>query len=75
MAGQQVTVLCEGWDRYAECWFGRTAAQAPDDIDGKVYFTVPTGTKKPVLGSFVTVQVSDCIDGDLTGELCPPKEA
>ena len=75
MAGQVQTVLCEGWDRYAECWFGRTAAQAPDDIDGKVYFTVPSGVKKPVMGSFVQVEITDCMDGDLVGELRPPKEA
>ncbi len=73
MAGQVQTVLCEGWDRYAECWFGRNAAQAPDDIDGKVYFTVPKGEKKPVMGTFVRVNLTDCVDGDLVGELCPQK--
>ncbi|MDD3261977.1 MAG: 30S ribosomal protein S12 methylthiotransferase RimO [Oscillospiraceae bacterium] len=69
LAGTIQTVLCEGWDRYAECWFGRTAAQAPDDIDGKVFFTVPKGTSKPGYGMFVPVLVTDCIDGDLVGEL------
>jgi ribosomal protein S12 methylthiotransferase len=73
-AGQVQTVLCEGWDRYAECWFGRNAAQAPDDIDGKVYFTVPAEIHKPQMGTFVKVKIRDCIDGDLVGELCPQKE-
>lgn len=69
LAGTVQTVLVEGWDRYAECWFGRTAAQAPDDIDGKVYFTVAQGAKKPAMGTFAQVEVTGCMDGDLIGEL------
>ena len=69
LAGTVQTALVEGWDRYAECWFGRTAAQAPDDIDGKVYFTVPEGVKKPGLGTFAQIAIHDCIDGDLVGTL------
>ena len=34
--GRDITVLTEGFDRYAECWFGRSAMDAPD-IDGKVF--------------------------------------
>ncbi len=75
MVGSIQTVLCEGWDRYVNCWFGRTAAQAPDDIDGKVFFTVPQGTPKPSFGSFVPILITNCIDGDLVGELRPQKEA
>lgn len=63
--GKEVTVLTEGFDRYAECWFGRSAADAPD-IDGKIFFTA--GTKKPAYGQFVTVRISDCMDCDLMGE-------
>lgn len=69
LAGTVQTVLVEGWDRYAECWFGRTAAQAPDDIDGKVYFTVPEGSQKPGLGTFAKILIGDCMDGDLVGTL------
>lgn len=39
MVGKTITVLNEGWDRYAECCFGRSAADAPE-IDTKVFFTV-----------------------------------
>lgn len=62
--GKTVTVLCEGFDRYAECWFGRSVMDAPD-IDGKVFFTA---AQKPMLGSFVQVKIDDCIDCDLFGQ-------
>ena len=51
LLGQTLEVLVEGFDRYAECWFGRSWRDAPD-IDGKVFFTVPEG-RRPRLGSFV----------------------
>ena len=66
LIGQTLEVLVEGFDRYAECWFGRSYRDAPD-IDGKVFFT--TGGKRPRLGSFVKVEITDCMDADLTGEL------
>ncbi len=62
--GQTLEVLTEGFDRYAECWFGRSAMDAPD-IDGKVFFTAE---QKPVLGSFVQVKIEDCVDCDLFGK-------
>lgn len=62
--GKTLEVLVEGFDRYAECWFGRSAMDAPD-VDGKVFFTAK---KKPVLGSFIQVRVDDCIDCDLFGQ-------
>ena len=63
MVGQTVTVLCEGYDRYAEAWFGRSSSDAPD-IDTKVFFT----TKEPVApGDYVPVLVEDVMDGDLLG--------
>lgn len=64
--GKTAEVLVEGFDRYAECWFGRSAADAPD-IDGKIFFTV--SGKRPKTGEFVRVAVTDCVDGDLTGEM------
>ena len=66
LIGQTLEVLVEGFDRYAECWFGRSYRDAPD-IDGKVFFT--TGGKRPRLGSFVQVEITDCMDADLTGQL------
>lgn len=62
--GKTLTVLVEGFDRYGECWFGRSFMDAPD-IDGKVFFTSPE--KKPVLGSFVQVTIQEAMDCDLTG--------
>jgi ribosomal protein S12 methylthiotransferase len=64
--GKTPEVLTEGFDRYAECWYGRSRADAPD-IDGKIFFTV--SGEKPKAGEFVRVAVTDCIDGDLFGEL------
>lgn len=64
--GVTIEVLVESYDRYAECWFGRSAADAPD-IDCKVFFTCPAGSVKP--GDFVHVRVEDSMDWDLIGEL------
>ena len=66
LIGKTLEVLVEGFDRYAECWFGRSWRDAPD-VDGKIFFT--TGGKRPRLGSFVQVRVEDCMDCDLTGRL------
>ncbi len=65
--GRTVEVLVESYDRYAECWFGRSAADAPD-IDGKVFFTVADGCR-PRPGDFVTVHITDTMDWDLMGEM------
>ena len=66
LIGGTVEVLVEGFDRYAECWFGRSYMDAPD-VDGRVFFTVDG--KRPTLGSFVPVRIEDCMDGDLMGSL------
>lgn len=62
--GKTVEVLVESFDRYAECWFGRARADAPD-IDTKVFFTTRT---RVVPGDFVQVKITDCMDWDLLGE-------
>jgi ribosomal protein S12 methylthiotransferase len=61
--GKPVEVLCEGFDRYAEAWFGRSPMDAPD-IDTKVFFTTQTPVQP---GDYVTVLVEDVLDGDLIG--------
>ena len=67
--GTQLEVLVEGYDSYIRCYFGRSAADAPD-IDGKVFFISP----KPLeIGSFVQVQINDTIEYDLLGELYEEK--
>ena len=61
--GTVMTVLCEGFDRIAEIWFGRTYADSPE-IDGKVFFTSSTPLAE---GQFVDVLIENTLDGDLTG--------
>ena len=53
-----VEVVVEGFDRYAECCFGRSAADAPE-IDGKIFFTT---TRKLTAGD-------DILDCDLLGSV------
>lgn len=62
--GCQIEVLVEGYDRLSECWFGRSYADAPE-VDGCVFFTA---NKRPTVGDFVTVTVTDYIGCDLVGE-------
>ncbi len=63
--GSITEVLIEGWDDYIKCYFGRTPADAPE-VDGKIFFM----SNKPLkIGDFVKVQVNDCLDYDLLGEL------
>lgn len=61
--GNTVNVLVEGYDRLADCWFGRSPADAPD-IDCKVFFKSP---QKPSIGDFINVKIDDFMDGDLIG--------
>lgn len=69
--GNTIEVLVESYDRYAECWFGRSAADAPD-IDGKVFFPQPldeNGKRLPLApGDFVHIHITDRMDWDLMGE-------
>ena len=61
-----IEVVTEGYDRYGECYFGRSAADAPD-IDGKIFFTSPE--RKLVPGKFVKVRITEMLDYDLIGEI------
>ncbi len=61
--GKNFEVVCEGFDRYAECYFGRSAADAPE-IDGKIFFD---SDKKIRVGEYVKVIVDDTLDYDLIG--------
>lgn len=63
--GQTVTVVTEGFDRFGECYFGRSEADAPD-IDGKIFFT---SEKKLSVGDFVKVALEDTLDLDLIGSV------
>ncbi len=66
LIGSTVTVLVESFDRYAECWFGRSPADAPE-IDGKVFFDCPMGEVH--IGEMVSVRITDTLDWDLMGEI------
>ncbi|MCL2545990.1 MAG: 30S ribosomal protein S12 methylthiotransferase RimO [Oscillospiraceae bacterium] len=62
--GTTIEVLCEGYDAYAECWFGRSYADSPE-VDGKVFFIADGDVNA---GDFVSVAIEDVVDGDLYGE-------
>ncbi len=64
--GDEVEVLVEGFDRYAECYFGRSAGDCPE-VDGNIFFTA--GDIKPVVGSFVKVKITDSLGIDPVGEM------
>lgn len=65
MAGEEVEVVVEGYDRYLEHYFGRSAAFAPE-IDGMIYFTAKGG--KPAVGEFVKIRLDRVVDNNLIGE-------
>ncbi len=58
-------VIIEGWDDYIKCYFGRTVCDAPE-VDGKIFFM---SSRPLVIGDFAKVQINDCLDYDLLGEL------
>jgi len=60
-----VEVLVEGYDKYAEMWFGRSDADAPE-VDGKVFFK----SKHLHPGDRINVKLTEAIDLDLIGEKC-----
>ncbi|MBQ8795810.1 MAG: 30S ribosomal protein S12 methylthiotransferase RimO [Clostridia bacterium] len=63
--GSKVKVLVEGFDRYAECFFGRSYADAPE-VDPNVFFT---SESKVTIGEFVEVEITDYLECDLIGEV------
>ena len=66
VAGSELEVLVDGFDRYAECWVGRSVYDAPE-VDPCVFFTV--SDRKPRPGEMIRVRITDHIDCDLTGEM------
>lgn len=64
--GKTLDVLVEGYDRYGECFFGRSFADAPE-VDPVVFFT--TNGKRVSAGEMVSVKITDYLDLDLVGEL------
>ena len=66
MINSEAEVLVEGYDRLAECYYGRTYADAPE-VDGCIFFT--TGGKKVQAGTFVRVKITDYMGCDPVGEM------
>ena len=63
--------VVEGFDKWAECYFGRTEADAPD-IDGKIFFS---SENKLECGQYVKVKITDTLDYDLLGEVISDESA
>ena len=66
LIGRELEVLCEGFDRIAECFFGRSYADAPE-VDGCVFFTC--GDRKPKAGEFVRVRIDGYLGCDPVGTM------
>ncbi len=63
LVGKTLEVVVEGFDKYGECYFGRSKYDAPE-IDGKVFFS----SEKPLrIGDFISVEITDAMDYDLMG--------
>lgn len=67
MVGDETEVVVEGYDRYLEHYFGRSAMFAPE-IDGMIYFTASKERRLSV-GDFVRVRINKVVDINLVGEL------
>ena len=65
LVGKTLEVVCEGYDRYAGSYFGRSRYDAPD-IDSKVFFS---SKKKLRPGEFVPVLIEDQMGYDLIGSV------
>ena len=64
--GEEIEVMVDGFDRYADCWTGRSPYDAPE-VDPCVFFTVDE--RKPYIGEIVRVRITDHLDCDLCGEM------
>lgn len=65
MVGGETEVVVEGYDRYLEHYFGRSAMFAPE-IDGMIYFT---SARKLNVGDFAQIRFTDVLDNNLIGEV------
>ena len=63
MIGKTMEIVVDGYDEEMEQFFGRTYADSPD-IDGRVWLASEEPLRE---GTFVTVRIDGCIDGDLSG--------
>ncbi|MCQ2448334.1 MAG: 30S ribosomal protein S12 methylthiotransferase RimO [Oscillibacter sp.] len=61
--GDEREVLCEGFDVQSQMFYGRSYAESPE-IDGRIYFSAD---EEIAPGTFVIVQLTDTMDGELVG--------
>lgn len=59
-------VVCEGFDRYSDMYFGRSMHFAPE-IDGMIYF-ISQKENRPTIGDFIKVKITDVLENNLLGE-------
>ncbi len=64
--GKELEVVCEGYDRLSEMYFGRSMHFAPE-IDGMIYFSCGKGMRARI-GDFVKVEITDLMDNNLLGK-------
>ena len=65
LIGTQTEVVCEGYDRLSEMYFGRDVSYAPE-IDGMIYFSAKRRLK---VGEFVGIVFKEVIDNNLIGKM------
>ncbi len=65
LIGTETEVVCEGYDRLFEMYFGRDASYAPE-IDGMIYFSAKRRLKT---GEFVRIRFKDIIDNNPIGKM------
>lgn len=70
LIGKTLLVVCEGYDKVSETYFGRSFMDAPD-IDGKIFFSSPFRVED---GDFVKVQLTEIFDYDLIGKVVGRKD-
>ena len=66
-----IEVLAEDKEALKNRWHGRSAADAPDDVDGQVIFT---SDRELEPGEFVPVRITDASQYDLYGVLEEPEK-
>ncbi len=65
LIGKQLQTIVEEYDGYTDSYYGRTTMDAPE-IDTQICFTCGYELND---GDIVTVEVINCVDGFLTGEV------
>lgn len=65
LIGKEISAIVEDYDGYTDSYYGRTVMDAPE-IDTQICFTCGYELND---GDIVTVEIINCVDGILTGEV------